>query len=70
MKVVQDAEGKGYLPDGHFDKSVNLSGVLIDGPRRGTCRHRKSCDPARGRGKASLATAKKAKKPIAAILNT
>jgi creatinine amidohydrolase len=69
MKVVQDAEGKGYLPDGHFDKSVEP----FRRPHRwsegeGHAAIERAATPQGVVGKPSLATAKKAKKPIAAIL--
>ena len=69
MSVVQDAEGKGYLPDGHFDKSVDP----FRRPHRwsegeGHSAIERAATPQGVVGKPSLATAEKAKRPIAAIL--
>ncbi len=69
MKHVRDAEGPSFLPDGHFDKSVDPfrrphkwsegeGHFAIE--RKGT--------PEGVVGKPSKATAQKAKRPIAAIL--
>jgi creatinine amidohydrolase/Fe(II)-dependent formamide hydrolase-like protein len=69
MSVVVDAEGKGYLPDGHFDKSVEP----FRRPHRwsegeGHAAIERFATPAGVVGKPSRATAQKAKRPIAAIL--
>ncbi len=69
MSVVQDAEGKGYLPDGHFDRSVEP----FRRPHRwsegeGHAAIERAATPEGVVGKPSLATARKAKRPIAAIL--
>ncbi len=69
MSVVQDADGEALLPDGHMDKSVD--------PYRRPCRWsegeghaaiERSATPEGIVGTPSLATAEKAKRPIAAIL--
>ncbi len=69
MSVVQDAEGFGYLPDGHFDKSVDP----FRRPHRwsegeGHAAIERAAVPEGVVGKPSLAKAEKAKRPIAAIL--
>ncbi|MGE5582579.1 MAG: 3-dehydro-scyllo-inosose hydrolase [Bacillota bacterium] len=69
MNVVVDAEGKGYLPDGHFDRSVEP----FRRPHRwsegeGHAAIERAATPEGVVGKPSLATARKAKRPIAAIL--
>lgn len=69
MSVVQDAEGEGFLPDGHFDKSVDP----FRRPHRwsegeGHAAIERAATPEGVVGKPSLATAEKAKRPIAAIL--
>jgi creatinine amidohydrolase/Fe(II)-dependent formamide hydrolase-like protein len=69
MKVVQDAEGKSYLPDGHFDKAVDP----FRRPHRwsegeGHAAIERAATPEGVVGKPSLSTARKAKRPIAAIL--
>jgi creatinine amidohydrolase len=69
MSVVKDAEGKGYLPDGHFDKSVDP----FRRPHRwsegeGHSAIERAATPQGVVGKPSLAAAAKAKRPIAAIL--
>jgi creatinine amidohydrolase len=69
MDQAVDTEGKSYLPDGHFDKSVDPFGrpsrwsegeghfpIEISGTPEGVV------------GKATHATAYKAKRPVAAIL--
>jgi len=69
MKVVQDAQGESYLPEGHFD-------IAVDPFRRphrwsegeGHFAIERHATPEGVVGKPSLATAKKAKRPIAAIL--
>ncbi len=69
MKVVQDAEGKSFLPDGHFDKAVDP----FRRPHRwsegeGHAAIERAATPEGIVGKPSLSTARKAKRPIAAIL--
>lgn len=69
MSVVQDAQGHGFLPDGHMDKSVD--------PFRRPCRWsegeghiaiERAATPEGVVGTPSIATPEKAKRPIAAIL--
>lgn len=69
MTVVQDAEGKGYLPEGHFDKSVEP----FRRPHRwsegeGHAAIERAATPEGVVGKPSHSSARKAKRPIAAIL--
>ena len=69
MSVVQDAEGESFLPDGHFDKSVEP----FRRPHRwsegeGHAAIERAATPQGVVGKPSLASARKAKRPIAAIL--
>ncbi|MDF2500271.1 MAG: putative creatinine amidohydrolase [Anaerosporomusa subterranea] len=69
MSVVQDAEGESFLPDGHFDKSVEP----FRRPHRwsegeGHAAIERAATPQGVVGKPSIATAGKAKRPIAAIL--
>jgi creatinine amidohydrolase len=69
MSVVQDAEGESFLPDGHFDTSVDP----FRRPHRwsegeGHFAIERYATPEGVVGKPSLASAKKAKRPIAAIL--
>ncbi len=69
MSVVQDAEGESFLPDGHFDKSVEP----FRRPHRwsegeGHAAIERAATPQGVVGKPSLANAHKAKRPIAAIL--
>ena len=69
MSVVQDAEGEAFLPDGHFDKSVEP----FRRPHRwsegeGHAAIERAATPEGVVGKPSLATADKGKRPIAAIL--
>ena len=69
MSVVQDAEGESYLPEGHFDTSVDP----FRRPHRwsegeGHFAIERFATPEGVVGKPSLATARKAKRPIAAIL--
>ncbi len=69
MSVVKDAEGEGFLPDGHFDTSVDP----LRRPHRwsegeGHFAIERWATPEGVVGKPSLATARKAKRPIAAIL--
>jgi len=69
MSVVQDAEGEGFLPDGHFDLSVDP----FRRPHRwsegeGHIAIERYATPEGVVGAPSKATAKKAKRPIVAIL--
>ncbi len=69
MSVVQDAEGEAFLPDGHFDTSVDA----FRRPHRwsegeGHFAIERHATPEGVVGKPSLADARKAKRPIAAIL--
>jgi len=69
MSIVVDAEGKGYLPEGHFDTSVDP----FRRPHRwsegeGHSAIEKAATPEGVVGRPSLADPKKAKRPIAAIL--
>jgi len=69
MSVVQDAEGESFLPEGHFDVSVEP----FRRPHRwsegeGHFAIERYATPEGVVGKPSLATAEKAKRPIAAIL--
>ncbi len=69
MKYVKDAEGEHFLPEGHFDLSVDP----YRRPHRwsegeGHIAIERFATPEGVVGKPSLATAEKAKRPIAAIL--
>jgi creatinine amidohydrolase len=69
MRVVQDAEGEQFLPDGHFDKSVEP----FRRPHRwsegeGHFAIERFATPEGVVGKPSLSSPRKAKRPIAAIL--
>lgn len=69
MKAAVDTEGKSYLPEGHFDKSVDPFGR----PSRwsegeGHFAIEIAATPEGVVGKAKSATADKAKRPMAAIL--
>jgi creatinine amidohydrolase len=69
MKAVQDAQGESYLPEGHFDTAVDP----FRRPHRwsegeGHFAIERHGTPEGVVGKPSLATARKAKRPIAAIL--
>ncbi len=69
MSVVVDSEGESYLPDGHFDTSVDP----YRRPHRwsegeGHFAIERHGTPEGVVGKPSLSTARKAKRPIAAIL--
>ena len=69
MSLAEDTEAKGYLPDGHFDRSVDP----LRRPHRwsegeGHAPIELSAQPEGTVGKPSLATARKAKRPVAAIL--
>jgi creatinine amidohydrolase len=70
MSVVQDAEGQQFLPEGHFDTSVEP----FRRPHRwsegeGHFAIERFATPEGVVGKPSLGTAQKAKRPIAAILS-
>ena len=69
MSVVKDAQGESFLPDGHFDKSVDP----FRRPHRwsegeGHIAIERRATPEGVVGMPSLGTAQKAKKPIVAIL--
>ncbi len=69
MSLAQDTEGEGFLPDGHFDKSVDP----FRRPHRwsegeGHMAIEIAATPEGTVGKPSLASARKAKRPMAAIL--
>lgn len=69
MSVVQDAEGESFLPEGHFDKSVDPFGR----PHRwsegeGHFAIERYATPEGVVGKPSISSPRKAKRPIAAIL--
>jgi len=69
MSLAEDTEGKSYLPDGHFDKSVDP----LRRPHRwsegeGHAPIELVAQPEGTVGKPSLASARKAKRPVAAIL--
>jgi creatinine amidohydrolase/Fe(II)-dependent formamide hydrolase-like protein len=69
MSVVQDAQGESFLPDGHFDTSVEP----YRRPHRwsegeGHSAIERYATPEGVVGKPSIADARKAKRPIAAIL--
>jgi len=69
MSLAQDTEGKGYLPDGHFDRSVEP----LRRPHRwsegeGHAPIELSGQPEGVVGRASLGDSRKAKRPVAAIL--
>ena len=69
MREVQDSEGESFLPDGHFDTSVDP----FRRPHRwsegeGHFAIEIRATPEGVVGKPSIATARKAKRPIAAIL--
>lgn len=69
MSAVQDAEGESFLPDGHFDKSVEP----FRRPHRwsegeGHAAIERAATPEGVVGKPSIASKEKAKRPIAAIL--
>lgn len=69
MSLAQDTEGESYLPEGHFDKAVDP----FRRPHRwsegeGHFAIELRATPEGVVGKSSLATARKAKRPIAAIL--
>ena len=69
MSVVQDASGEAFLPEGHFDSSVEP----FRRPHRwsegeGHMAIERAATPEGVVGKPSLSSARKAKRPIAAIL--
>ena len=70
MSVVKDAQGESFLPDGHFDTSVDP----FRRPHRwsegeGHSAIERYATPEGVVGKPSLGNPKKAKRPIAAILS-
>jgi len=69
MELAQDTEGENFLPDGHFDKAVDS----LRRPHRwsegeGHAAIELAATPEGVVGKPSRASAKKAKRPVAAIL--
>ena len=69
LSLAEDTQMKGYLPDGHFDRSVEP----LHRPHRwsegeGHAPIELSSQPEGAIGKPSLANARKAKRPVAAIL--
>lgn len=69
LSLAEDTQAKGYLPDGHFDRSVEP----LRRPHRwsegeGHAPIELSAQPEGAVGKPSLASARKAKRPVAAIL--
>jgi len=69
MSSAVDAEGKSYLPEGHFDKSVEpfrRPHRWSEGEGQGAIELKST--PHGSVGKPSLASAEKAKRPVAAIL--
>ena len=69
MSLAQDTEGEGFLPDGHFDKSVDP----LRRPHRwsegeGHMAIEIAATPQGTVGSPTLASARKAERPIAAIL--
>jgi creatinine amidohydrolase len=69
MSSAVDAEGKSYLPEGHFDKSVEpfrRPHRWSEGEGQGAIELKST--PHGSVGKPSLASAGKAKRPVAAIL--
>jgi len=69
MKYAVDTEGKSYLPDGHFDKSVDpYSRPSRWSEGEGHFAIEIAATPEGVVGKATHGTAEKAKRPVAAIL--
>ena len=69
MKYAVDTEGIGYLPDGHFDKSVDpFSRPSRWSEGEGHFAIELPATPESVVGKATRGTAEKAKRPVAAIL--
>ena len=69
MRYAVDTEGKGYLPDGHFDKSVDpFSRPSRWSEGEGHFAIEIAATPEGVVGKATHGTAAKAKRPVAAIL--
>lgn len=69
LSIAEDTKGKGYLPEGHFDRSVDP----LRRPHRwsegeGHCPIELVAQPEGTVGKPSLAEARRAKRPVAAIL--
>lgn len=70
MKYVQDAEGESFLPDGHFDKSVDpFHRPMAWSQGEGHMAIERAATPEGVVGHPSKANPKKAKRPIAAILS-
>jgi len=69
MRYAVDTEGKGYLPDGHFDKSVDpFSRPSRWSEGEGQIAIEIAATPEGVVGKARSGSAEKAKRPMAAIL--
>jgi creatinine amidohydrolase/Fe(II)-dependent formamide hydrolase-like protein len=69
MRYAVDTEGKGYLPDGHFDKSVDpFSRPSRWSEGEGQMAIEIAATPEGVVGKARSGSADKAKRPVAAIL--
>jgi len=69
MRYAVDTEGKGYLPDGHFDKSVDpFSRPSRWSEGEGHIAIEIAATPEGVVGKARSGSANKAKRPVAAIL--
>jgi creatinine amidohydrolase len=69
MRYAVDTEGKGYLPDGHFDKSVDpFSRPSRWSEGEGQIAIEIAATPEGVVGKARSASAEKAKRPVSAIL--
>ena len=69
MRHAVDTEGKGYLPDGHFDKSVDpFSRPSRWSEGEGHIAIEIAATPEGVVGKAKAGSAEKAKRPVAAIL--
>ncbi len=69
MRYAVDTEGKGYLPDGHFDKSVDpFSRPSRWSEGEGQIAIEIAATPEGVVGKAKAGSAEKAKRPVAAIL--
>jgi creatinine amidohydrolase/Fe(II)-dependent formamide hydrolase-like protein len=69
MRYAVDTEGKSYLPDGHFDKSVDpFSRPSRWSEGEGHFAIEIAATPEGVVGKATQGTAEKAKRPVAAIL--
>jgi hypothetical protein len=69
MRYAVDTEGKGYLPDGHFDKSVDpFSRPSRWSEGEGQIAIEIAATPEGVVGKARAGAAEKVKRPVAAIL--